>query len=155
VQRDLVATAGVPLLYAAAMAAGALAALVTGETYDRLGPKVLLALPVMGAAVPSLVFSNALGTVVIGVLVWGAAIGVQDSTVKALVEDLVPRERRATAYGVFAAVQGAGALVGGVTAGALYERSLPALISVIAVTQLIALLLLAQVTRGPTSVPVT
>lgn len=155
VQRDLVATAGVPLLYAAAMAAGALAALVTGETYDRLGPKVLLALPVMAAAVPALVFSNALGTVVIGVLVWGAAIGVQDSTVKALVADLVPRERRATAYGVFAAVQGAGALVGGVTAGALYERSLPALISVIAVTQLIALLLLAQVTRGPTSVPVT
>lgn len=105
VERDLIATAGVPLLYAAAMAAGALAALATGEAYDRYGARVLLALPFLVAAVPPLAFSAALGTVVVGVVLWGAAVGVQDSTVKALVADLVPRERRATAYGVFAAVQ--------------------------------------------------
>lgn len=146
-ERSLVPTAGVPLLYAAAMAAGAVAALATGEAYDRLGPKVLLALPILVAAVPALVFTTTLAPVVAGVLVWGAAGGVQDSTVKALVADLVPRERRATAYGIFAGVQGAGALVGGIAVGALYERSLPVLVVVVAVVQCVALLLLVPVVR--------
>jgi predicted MFS family arabinose efflux permease len=153
VERDLVPTAGVPVLYAAAMAAGALAALATGEAYDRLGPRTLLALPVLVAAIPTLAFGRALSTVVPGVLLWGAAVGVQDSTVKALVADLVPRERRATAYGIFAGVQGAGALVGGVVTGALYDQSLPTLAGVVAAVQVPALLLLTAVTRHPTPEP--
>jgi MFS family permease len=147
VQRHLVPVAGAPLLYAAAMAAAALAALLTGEIYDRLGPRVLLALPPLVAAVPALAFGNTLAAAVPGVLLWGAAVGVQDSTVKALVADLVPRERRATAYGVFAALQGAGALIGGVAAGAIYEQSVPALVAVVAAVQAVALLMLISVVR--------
>ena len=151
VERDLIPTAGVPLLYAAAMAAGAVAALATGEAYDRLGPRVLLALPFLVASAVALVFTATLGPVVVGVLLWGAAGGVQDSTVKALVADLVPRDRRATAYGIFAGVQGAGALIGGIAAGALYERSLLGLIAVVTIVQVVALLLLAPVTRRATA----
>jgi MFS family permease len=147
VARDLLPTAGVPLLYAAAMAAAALAALGTGEAYDRIGPRVLLFLPLLVAGIPALAFGDSLGFVVPGVLLWGAAVGVQDSTVKALVADLVPRERRATAYGVFAAMQGAGALLGGVAAGALYEHSVTALVAVAAVVQAVALLILLPVVR--------
>ena len=143
----LLTTAGIPLLYAAAMAAGALAALVTGEVYDRLGGRVLLALPFLVAGTPALAFGRSLTMVVPGVLLWGAAVGVQDSTVKALVADLVPRERRATAYGVFAAVQGCGALLGGVAAGALYEYSVGALVAATGVLQIAALVLLMDVTR--------
>jgi MFS family permease len=135
-------TAAVPLLYAAAMAAGAVAALLTGAAYDRSGPMILLALPIMVAAVPPLAFAAGLTAVVAGILIWGAATGVQDSTVKALVADLVPRYRRATAYGVFAAVQGAGALVGGVAAGALYQHSRTTLVVAVAISQAIALLVL-------------
>ena len=141
-QAHLVATAAVPLLYAAAMAAGAVAALVTGLVYDRTGPWILLALPVMVAAVPALAFSAGTAAVVTGILLWGATVGVQDSTVKALVADLVPRHRRATAYGVFAAVQGTGALAGGIAAGALYQHSRTALVAAVAVSQAIALLVL-------------
>jgi MFS family permease len=149
VRDDLVGTAAVPLLYAAAMAAEAVAALITGFVYDRSGPWILLGLPVLVAAVPMLAFGAGLAAVVAGILLWGAATGVQDSTVKALVADLVPRHRRATAYGLFAAVQGAGALVGGVAAGALYQHSRIALIVAVAVTQAVALLilLLLQVMR--------
>jgi MFS family permease len=148
VRQQLVATAAVPLLYAGAMAAAAVAALATGEVYDRFGPRVLLALPPLVAAVPALAFGSTIPAVVAGVLLWGAAVGVQDSTVKALVADLVPRERRATAYGVFAAVQGAGALIGGLAAGALYEYSVAALVAVVAAVQVLALLLLIPVVRG-------
>jgi MFS family permease len=142
VQAQLVPTAAVPLLYAAAMAAGAVAALITGVVYDRTGAWILLVLPVMVAAVPALAFSAGLAAVVTGILLWGATVGVQDSTVKALVADLVPRHRRATAYGVFAAVQGAGALAGGVAAGALYQHSRTALVVAVAASQAVALLVL-------------
>jgi MFS family permease len=142
VKANLATAAVVPLLYAAAMAAGAVAALITGLAYDRSGPWILLALPVMVAAVPPLAFSGALGVVVLGILLWGAAVGVQDSTVKALVADLVPRHRRATAYGMFAAVQGTGALAGGAAAGALYQQSRTALVAAVAVSQAVALLIL-------------
>jgi MFS family permease len=152
VQRHLVPTAGAPLLYAAAMAAEALAALATGEIYDRLGPRVLLGLPLLVAGVPALAFGNSLLLAVLGILLWGVAVGVQDSTVKALVADLVVRERRATAYGVFAALQGAGALVGGIAAGALYSRSVAALVIAVAATSVVALLVLLPVLgRRPVS----
>lgn len=149
VQRHLLPTAGVPVLYAAAMAAGALAALATGEAYDRFGPGTLLTLPLLVATVPALAFSDGLGSVVLGVLLWGAALGVQDSTVKALVADLVPRQRRATAYGIFAGVQGAGALIGGIATGALYEHSLAALTDAVAAAQVLAVLLLIAAVRRP------
>jgi MFS family permease len=146
VEARIVPTAGVPLLYAAAMAAGALAALATGLVYDRSGSKVLLALPLMIAVVSLLAFGGSLLAVTAGVLLWGAAVGLQDSTVKALVADLVPRDRRATAYGIFAAVQGAGALVGGAAAGVLYQHSLTALIVGVAASQTIAVMMLVAVT---------
>jgi MFS family permease len=145
VERHLVPTAGAPLLYAAAMAAGALAALATGEIYDRLGPRVLLGLPLLVAGVPALAFGNSLLLAVLGVLLWGAATGVQDSTVKALVADLVVRERRATAYGVFAALQGAGALLGGIAAGALYSHSVSWLVTAIVATQVVAFAIIVPV----------
>lgn len=139
---DVVPVAAVPVLYATAMATAALAALGTGWVYDRRGGTVLYALPGLVALVPALALSERLVLVLAGVVVWGAAVGVQDSTVKALVADLVPPARRATAYGVFAAIQGAAAVAGGGVAGYLYSRSLPTLVVVVAVTQVVSLALL-------------
>jgi len=146
----LVPLAAVPVLYAAAMAAEAIAALASGWLFDRWNARVLYALPVLGAAVPVLALSGSLTALVAGTLLWGAAAGVQDSTVKALVADLVAAPRRATAYGVFAAVQGAAALAGGALAGALYENSRAALIVVLGALQVIALVLLAVTLAGRT-----
>lgn len=139
--------AAVPVVYAAAMGVEAVAALVVGSVFDRTGPRVLLLVPVLVALVPALALGPTLVTVLAGVAAWGVAQGVQDSTVKAVVADLVPAPRRATAYGVFAGVQGLLAIVGGVAAGWLYDRSLPALVAVVALTQLVALVLLADTFR--------
>ena len=144
---DVVSLAVVPVVYAGAMAVEAVAALGTGFAYDRYGARVLYPLPLLVAAVPALVFSHALGAVLVGVALWGLATGVQDSTVKALVADLVPKDSLATAYGVFAAAQGGAALVGGVLAGALYADHLGVLIGVIAALQLVALATLVPAVR--------
>jgi MFS family permease len=146
-QDHVVAVAAVPLIYAAAMGAEALAALGSGWLFDRTRGRVLLVLPLLVAAVPVLAFGGSPLIVIAGVLLWGAAGGVLDSTVKALVADLVPASRLATAYGVFAAIQGAAAIGGGVMAGALYERSLPILIAAVAISQVVALILLVATLR--------
>lgn len=145
VSRGVIPLAVAPLVFAVAMGVAAVAALVTGGLYDRRGSAVLLGLPPLVAAVPPLVLGNGLGWALVGMACWGAAVGIQDATVKALVADLVPAPRRAGAYGVFAAVQGAAALVGGVVVGALYEASLPWLMVVVAAFQLGALWLLLLV----------
>jgi MFS family permease len=144
----LVPAAGVPLVYAGAMGVEALAALAVGAAYDRLGPSVLYAVPVLVALVPPLALTGSLGLVLVGVAVWGLAFGVQDSTVKALVAEVVEAPRRATAYGVFAGVQGAFAVVGGLVAGWLYEVSLGWLVTVVAASQVVALVLLVRTVRG-------
>ena len=146
VDAELVPVAAVPLVYALGMAAAALSALATGWGYDRWGPRVLYAVPVMTVFVPGLSLGPTLGFVLAGVVVWGAATGVQDSTVKALVADLVPGRRRGSAYGWFAVFQGVGALAGAVVAGALYAN-VPLLIALVAVLQVAALVLLAVVLR--------
>jgi len=144
----LVDLPAVPLVYAAGMAVAALAALATGYAYDRWAARVLYVLPVLVAAVPPLAFSGAAASAVVGVLIWGAAVGLQDSTVKALVADLVPAPRRASAYGVFAAIQGAAAIAGGALAGALYAEHLPVLVGIVVVLQVGTALLLAATLRG-------
>lgn len=151
----LTTTAGVPvsvvaLLYAAAMAAAALGALASGALYDRSGAWVLLSIPVLTAAVPVLALSPVTGLAVAGVLIWGIALGIQDSTVKALLADLVPEQRQGAAYGVFAAFQGAGALAGGILYGVLYDTR-PPLIASVAVLQLLASVVLVAALRGTRS----
>lgn len=147
VQDHVLPVGAVPVVYAAGMAAAALAALATGWAYGRLRGRVLLVLPPLVALVPPLAYSGSPGVVVGGVVLWGAAVGIQDSTVKALVADLVPAGRRATAYGWFAAVQGAAAVGGGAAWGALSTRSLPLLFATVALTQVVAAILLVVTLR--------
>jgi len=148
VDAGLVEAAVVPLVYAAAMGVEAVAALGTGFAYDRWGPAILFTLPVVIVAVPTLALASTLTLVLAGVLLWGVVTGVQDSTVKALVADLVPQSRLATAYGVFAAFQGIAALAGGTLAGGLYTSHRTLLIVVVAVSQVASAILLGVALRG-------
>lgn len=147
VRAGLLPASAVPVLYAAAMVVDAMAAIATGWAYDRYGARVLVVLPVAAAFVPALAFSAMVGVAVVGVLVWGAALGIQESTLKATVADLIEPGRRATAYGVFAAVVGVAAAAGGALAGWLYETSIPLLVAVTVALQLVALGVLVTTLR--------
>jgi len=150
----LAPVAQVPVIYSGAMLTEALAALGVGWLYDRVGPSVLYAVPVLVAAVPPLALSGGLATALVGIAVWGLAFGLQDSTIKAYVADIVEAPRRATAYGVFAGIQGVAAILGGVAAGWLYARSVPALTPGVGLVQAAALtLMVLAVRRARRSVP--
>jgi MFS family permease len=147
VTADLLTAAAVPVLYAAVMVVDALAAVATGLAYDRVGAVVLVVLPVVSAVVPAIAFSDSARLAVAGALAWGIALGVQESTLRAVVADLVGPGRRATAYGVLGAVLGVAAAAGGTLAGGLYEVSVPALVTCTAVLQLLALVVLVVILR--------
>jgi MFS family permease len=131
----------IPVTYAAAMGAAALAALGSGHLYDWIGLRgLVIALP-LSAAVPFLSFSSHPAWVWIGALVWGAAMGIHESTLRAAVADLVPAHRRGTSYGIFTAAYGLAWLAGSTLIGALYDQSITAVIIFTLATQLAALAL--------------
>lgn len=143
----LLPLSAVPLVYAAGMLAAALAAPLTGWVFDRRGPGVLLVVPAMTACVPALVLGPTLAQVLAGTVLWGAATGVQDSTVKALVARLVPAPKRGAGYGWFSLMQGGAALAGATVAGALYER-VPVLSAIVVALQAGAFALLFVMMRA-------
>jgi len=129
----------IPVTYAVSMGVAALAALGSGLLYDRVGLRGLLAVLPLTAAVPFLSFATAPGLVWAGAVVWGAALGIHESTLRAAVADLVPAARRGTGYGIFTAIYGLAWLAGSTIIGALYAESRTGLTVFTVATQLIAL----------------
>lgn len=83
-------------------------------------------------------------------LVWGAAMGVHESTMRAAVADLVPAGRRGFGYGVFGAVYGLAWLGGAAAIGALYEYSVRSAELFVVAAQAVALLSFAPLwTHAP------
>ncbi len=138
--RHVIPTWQIPVVYAVAMGVDALAALASGWIYDRVGMRGLAALPVLAAAVPALSFSTDTALIWIGAGVWGAAMGVHESTMKAAVADLVPPDRRGSGYGVFTAVYGLAWLAGSAIIGGLYGVSVDAAVLFVVVVQAVAML---------------
>jgi MFS family permease len=138
--RHVVPEAQIPIIYAVAMGVDAVAALGSGWVYDRVGLRGLIVMPLLTAAVPFLSFSTTPALVWVGAAVWGAAMGIHESTMRAAVADLVPASRRGTGFGTFTAVYGLSWLAGGTAVGALYGSSIGAAQSFVVATQVIALI---------------
>ena len=152
VHKHVVSGGVVPVLYAVAMAAAALAALVSGRIYDRYGFRGLTMLPVLATVVPVLSLSTSVAAVTVGAVVWGAAMGMHDSTMRAAVTHLVPRHRRGAGYGVFTTVYGIAWLVGAAGIGLLYDHGVSSVEIAVLIVQAVALVLLVPLLRAePTS----
>lgn len=146
----------IPVTYAVSMGSAALAALASGALYDRFGLRgLLIALP-LTAAVPFLSFSTEPVLVWLGAVVWGAALGIHESTLRAAVADLVPAARRGTGYGIFTAIYGLSWLAGSTIIGALYSASYSGLVVFSAASQLVALIVFIPLFKpAPMKVPKT
>ncbi|MHB8185980.1 MAG: MFS transporter [Dermatophilaceae bacterium] len=121
--QHLLTPAQVPVLFALAMLVDGVSGLVTGRLYDRLGPKVLLVVPAAAGAA-AIAFTHDATLVWVGVAVWGVVNGVLDSTVKAVVTELVAPAVRSIAFGWLALARGLGLLVAGVALGLAYDQSI-------------------------------
>ncbi len=118
----------IPISYAVAMAVDGAAALLLGRLFDRLGVAVLIGAALISAAFAPLVFLGGEVLVFLGMMLWGIGMGAQESVIKAALAEIIPKKRRASAFGISQAVFGLFWLLGSVLLGILYQYSLIALI---------------------------
>lgn len=123
----------IPVIFAIAMGADAISALLIGKGFDKLGPIVLITAPLISLPIAFLVFSYSPALVLIGMLLWGIVLGIQETILKAFVAEITKDEIRAFAYGIFDSVFGFAWFIGSVLMGVIYEYSI-ALLIILSVT---------------------
>jgi MFS family permease len=137
----------IPLLYAGAMGVDALSALVLGRLYDTKGISVLFFAVSATALSAPLVFLSGAGLLVAGMVLWGVGMGAQESIIRAVVSDITPADRRATAYGLFNAGFGFAWFAGSSLMGVLYGKTVTGMVVFSVLAQLASLPLLFLVRR--------
>jgi len=115
----------IPLLWAGLHVVKASLSTWGGALSDRLGRKRVIIVGWTIYAVVYLGFATAreAWTLIAWFLVYGSYFAFTEGAEKALVADLTPTGRQGTAFGVYNAVLGIGALAASVAFGFLYERS--------------------------------
>lgn len=129
-----------PLLYAGAMIVDAFSALFFGFMFDRHGSLTLVISTLLSAGFSLFIFGiSTEWAILVGIVLWGIGMGAQESILKAAVTTLVPKQSRATGYGVFECAFGVFWFLGSWLLGALYDMSLTAMIVVSISAQLVAI----------------
>jgi MFS family permease len=136
-QQHVVSDATVPLIFALAMAVDAVVALLAGRIYDRRGLRLLIVVP-FATVVVLLAFTNTPWVVWTGAAAWGGVMGLQESTLRAAVADMIPGPKRGMAYGIFNALYGVALLAGSAAMGALYGVSVGLLVGFVTAAELLA-----------------
>ena len=134
ISRDLI-----PVFYAAAMASGAVTSPLLGRAFDKLGLPLALIVFFVVATFAPLVFFGGKWLALAGVILWGLGMGAEDTLLKALLVDLVPAEKRSTAFGLFDTGFGVAWFAGSALMGFLYDRTILGLVIFSVAAQLAAI----------------
>ena len=136
------------LLYAAAMAVDAFAALFFGWLFDRIGLKALIISTLCSTFFSCFIFMTGNARIIgIGIILWGIGIGAQESIMKAAVSGMVPRSMRSTGFGFFETGFGIAWFLGSWLLGALYDLNPMYLVVVSVASQLLAIAFYAMCLR--------
>ncbi|RLG18955.1 MFS transporter [Nanoarchaeota archaeon] len=104
----------VPIVYLLIQGVDAVAAILSGYSYDRFGIKFLI-VPFILSIFPTLLIitGNTQLMVILAAIIFGIVFGAQESIYRAAVADLVPVPSRGGAYGLFNTFYGVSLLVSG------------------------------------------
>ena len=118
----------VPLIWSALHVVKASLSTWGGSLSDRIGRKRVIIVGWVVYAVVYLGFATAAGprALIAWFLLYGVFFALTEGAEKALVADLSPTSRQGTAFGLYNAALGVGALLASVTFGLIYERVSPA-----------------------------
>lgn len=129
-----------PLLYAGAMLVDAIAALVFGHLYDKKGTRALVISTLLSAPFSLFIFGiKSEWAILFGLVLWGIGMGAQESILKAAVTSMVPKKNRASGYGIFECSFGIFWFLGSWLLGVLYSKSLPLMIGISILAQVLAI----------------
>ncbi|NSW93859.1 MAG: MFS transporter [Bacteroidales bacterium] len=140
--KALTSDSTIPLLYAAAMATDAIAALIFGKLYDKTGIKTLLLAVILSSFFAPMVFLGGINWAVAGMVLWGIGMGAQESILKAEIAGMIPPERRGTAFGTFNTIFGVSWFAGSALMGFLYDISITWLVLFSVASQMTAVIVL-------------
>ncbi|GAK60228.1 major facilitator superfamily MFS_1 [Candidatus Vecturithrix granuli] len=151
---ESVPTVWIPMFYAVAMGVDAVAALICGYLFDRLGLTVTLFATLIAAGFAPCIFFGNFAFALVGMVLWGIGMGAQESIMRAAVAGMVSAHRRGAAYGFFNTGFGIAWFCGSALMGVLYDVSFPVLIIFSVAIQLTALPLLWIVRSEHSSQPI-
>ncbi|MCK9583267.1 MAG: MFS transporter [Endomicrobiales bacterium] len=114
----------IPFSYAVGLGVSSASVLFFGKLYDRLGYVVLIITTVIAAFFPIFVFFGGTALAFFGMFLWGIGTGAQSSLLKAIIGDIIPKEKRGRAYGIYNACFGLACFIGSALMGFLYDISL-------------------------------
>src|SRR5256884_1619342 len=129
----------IPVFYAVAMAASALASIPLGRLFDRFGPNVALFAFLVSAAAAPFIFLGTSVFALVGMIFWGIGMSAQGSLFQAMLTGIIPPQKRSTAFGLFDTGFGFAWFLGSVAMGLLYDKSILALVLVSVILQLAAI----------------
>lgn len=128
------------LLYAAAMAVDAFAALFFGWLFDRIGLKALMLSTLCSAFFSCFIFLTGDPVLMgVGIVLWGVGMGAQESIMKAAVSKIIPSSMRSTGFGIFETGFGVAWFLGSWLLGALYDTNPGWLVVVSVSVQILAI----------------
>jgi MFS family permease len=137
----------VPIFYSVAMGSAAIAALIFGDFFDRKGIPVVIIAVLLSSVFAPLVFLGGFYMSLAGMALWGVGMGAHESVMRAAVAGMAPRDKRASAYGIFNTGYGVFWFLGSALIGILYDFSIPLLIAFSVAAQLASVPLLLMVKR--------
>lgn len=129
------------LLYAAAMAVDAFAALFFGWLFDKIGLWALVMSTILSSFFSVFVFLTENPWLIgFGIILWGVGMGAQESIMKAAVSKIIPKNMRSTGFGIFETGFGIAWFLGSWALGALYDHNTKLLVTVSVLAQIIAIM---------------
>lgn len=132
----------IPLFYAAAMISDAGAALIFGKIFDRVGLSTVALGTLFSLFFAPLVFLGGWQMSLLGMILWGIGMGMQESVMRAAIAQFAPSEKRGSAYGVFNMGYGLFWFLGSALMGFLYDVSVMYLVIFSVSLQLISVIVL-------------
>ncbi len=113
----------VPLMWAGIHVVKSAVSFASGSWSDRIGRRAVISIGwvVYAIVYAGFAFSTSLTALLTWFIIYGFYFGFAEGTEKALVADLAPASRRGTAFGIYNAVVGLGALTASIVFGVLWS----------------------------------
>ncbi|MGP8023445.1 MAG: MFS transporter [Methanobacterium sp.] len=134
----LVSPALIPIFYAVAMGVDAIAALLFGKLFDKVGIPIMIVVAILSALFAPLVFLGGFYYAFLGMILWGVSMGSQESIMRSSIAVMTSVEIRGRAYGVLNTAYGVSWFAGSVLMGYLYGISILYLVIFSVVIQLVS-----------------
>ena len=135
----LVSPALIPIFYAVAMGVDAIAALLFGKLFDKVGIPIMIVVAILSALFAPLVFLGGFYYAFLGMILWGVSMGSQESIMRSSIAVMTSVKVRGRAYGVLNTAYGVSWFAGSVIMGYLYGISILYLVIFSVVIQVVSI----------------